>query len=277
MSGILWLASYPKSGNTWFRAFLANLERDGERPVDINELPAQIASSIRIFDDAMGVEASDLTEEEIARLRPHVYRHLAETSAATVFLKIHDAYTLLPHGEPLIPAEATAGAVYIVRNPLDVAISMAHHSNKPLEHTIEKMGATDAASSPELPARQLRQRFLSWSRHVESWIDGQAFPVHVVRYEDMQARPLETFTAAALFCAMPCDPERVRRALLNSSFEMLRKQEQESGFREKPMVASSFFRQGKAGGWREILSPAQVARIVDDHGAVMERFGYLPL
>jgi aryl sulfotransferase len=277
MSGILWLASYPKSGNTWFRAFVANLKHGDKGPVDINDLPIPIASSRRIFDDAAGVESTELTAEEIARFRPRVYRRLAETSAETVFLKIHDAYTLLPDGEPLIPTDATAGAIYIVRNPLDVAISYAHHSSKPVDRIIANMGPRDVEFSDELPAGQLIQRLLTWSQHVLSWIDQQAFPVHVVRYEDMQERPLETFTAAVRFCGLPCDPGHVRRALDYSSFEELQKQELEFGFKERLERAPSFFRQGKAGAWREVLSPSQIARITHDHEAVMERFGYLPL
>ena len=277
MSGILWLASYPKSGNTWFRAFVANLRRGDKGPVDINDLPIPLASNRRVFDDLAGVESTDLTAEEIARFRPRVYRRLAETSPETVFLKIHDAYTLLPHGEPLIPTEATAGAIYIVRNPLDVAISYADHCSRPLDWIIETMAPRDKVFSDDIPAAQLNQRLLSWSQHVLSWIDQRAFPVHLVRYEDMQERPLEIFTSAARFCGLPCDPDRVRRALDHSSFETLQKQEREFGFREKPEAAPSFFRQGKVGAWREVLSPSQIARIVDDHGAVMERFGYLPL
>ncbi|MEJ2083836.1 MAG: sulfotransferase, partial [Acidobacteriota bacterium] len=38
MTGIVWLASYPKSGNTWLRAFLMNFLDPGKRPVDINQL-----------------------------------------------------------------------------------------------------------------------------------------------------------------------------------------------------------------------------------------------
>jgi hypothetical protein len=277
VSAILWLASYPKSGNTWFRAFVANLKHGDKGPVDINDLPISIASSRRLFDDGAGIESTELTAEEIARFRPRVYRHVAESSAETVFLKIHDAYTLLPDGEPLIPTNATMGAVYIVRNPLDVAISYAHHSSKPLDRIIARMTLGDKLFSDDIPAMQLNQRLLSWSRHVLSWVDQRAFPVHLIRYEDMQERPLETFTAATRFCGLPCDPDRVRRALDYSSFEVLQKQELEFGFRERLEKAPSFFRQGKVGAWRDVLSPSQIARITGDHRAVMERFGYLPL
>ena len=277
MRGILWLASYPKSGNTWFRAFVANLRHGDHGPVDINSLPTPIATSRRVFDAVAGVESTELTAEEIARFRPRVYRRLAEDSAETVFIKIHDAYTLLPDGEPLIPTDATAGAIYILRNPLDVAISFSQNYSKPVDRAIVTMAPREVVFQDDFPALQLDQRLLSWSQHVLSWIDQQAFPVHVVRYEDMQERPLETFTAAARFCGLPCDPDHVRRALDYSSFEVLQKQEIEFGFKERLEGAASFFRQGKAGAWREVLSPSQIARIIGDHGTVMERFGYLPL
>ena len=72
MAGIIWLASYPKSGNTWLRAFLTSFQSGGQ-PVDINSMAGgPIASARKRFDDAMGVEASELTQEEIDRYRPRI-------------------------------------------------------------------------------------------------------------------------------------------------------------------------------------------------------------
>lgn len=60
--GIYWLASYPKSGNTWFRVFLANLRREKSEPVDINQLDTNgIASARELFDKMIGLEGADLT------------------------------------------------------------------------------------------------------------------------------------------------------------------------------------------------------------------------
>ena len=94
MNGIIWLASYPKSGNTWFRGFLTNLLRDADTPASINELErTPIASARGVFDNNMGFEASDMTADEIDRLRPELYIHLAENAKEPLFMKIHDAYT----------------------------------------------------------------------------------------------------------------------------------------------------------------------------------------
>lgn len=277
MSRILWLASYPKSGNTWLRVFIANMRSSDGQRADINKLGATVANNRQLFDEIAGVEASDLTEEEIQTCRPLVYRHIALAARENVFLKIHDAYTLTPGGEPLIPTDATRGAVYVVRNPLDVAISFARSTNEALDVRIAKMAVDDYLSANELPIKNLNQRLLSWSGHVLSWVDGPPFPVHVVRYEDMYERPAETFAGIGHFCDLSCDPGRLRQALYHSSFEQLQNQERERGFVERQPETKVFFRQGRPHAWREVLSNEQVERIINKHRAVMERFGYLPL
>jgi aryl sulfotransferase len=277
VSGILWLASWPKSGNTWLRIFIANLLRRDSGPAEINsaDLRRQRANNVTMFDDAAGVEASDLTEEEIDRFRPSVFRHLAENARETLFFKVHDAYTLLPDGEPVFPTDATVGAVYILRNPLDVAISYAHYSALPIDRVIEVLAS--GYSEPRKPALGiLTQRLLPWSEHVLSWSDGLPFPVHLVRYEDLHERPLETFSALADFCGLPSDVASVDRAIRHSSFESLQAQERAQDFVERPEVASAFFREGRANAWRHVLSDSQVAQVVERHAAVMRRFGYLP-
>ena len=118
MSGILWIASYPKSGNTWFRAFLENLRRDASQPVDINDFQIVPANRRRMFDDATGGGINRVDGGRGGAPSPAgLPLCVADNSGETVFLKIHDACTVVPGGGPLIPPEATAGAVYIIRNP----------------------------------------------------------------------------------------------------------------------------------------------------------------
>lgn len=277
-AGIIWLASYPKSGNTWFRVFLANLRGERETPADINALETDgIASGRSLFDEMVGISAADLREEEIERLRPQVYEHLAAEAEETLFIKIHDAYTRTPDGAPLIPPSVTAGVVYLLRNPLDVAVSYAHHLGCGVEEAIERMADPHhtLCGSPGRLHHQLRQRLGTWSGHVLSWVDAPGLRLHLMRYEEMKRRPMETFQAAARFCGLPEDPVRIERALRLSDFAELQRQEQAHGFYEKPPRAAAFFRRGEVGAWREALTQAQVCRIIRDHGTVMARFGYL--
>lgn len=276
--GIYWLASYPKSGNTWFRTFLCNLREDGDAPADINDLATgAIASGRGWIDDVLGFDTADLTQDEIERLRPDVYRwsrHEPEIG----YHKIHDAYTVLADGEPLVSRDGTRGAVYLVRNPLDVAPSTANHLGCTVDEAITAMGDDEFGflHDPARPASQVRQRLLSWSAHVASWIDAPGLRCEVVRYEDLLARPLETFTRAAAFLELPTDRPRVEKAIRFSDFAELKRQEVENGFDERPRRTASFFHRGEAGAWRDTLDADQVARVVADHGPMMRRLGYLP-
>jgi aryl sulfotransferase len=278
MKGIIWLASYPKSGNTWFRVFLTNLLRDADTPANINELEkTPIASARGMFDNAVGFEASDLTADEIDRLRPELYIHLAENATEPLFMKIHDAYTDVTDNMPLIPHAATGGALYFIRNPLDVAVSFAHHSGWDYDTTISSM-ANEASAFCRKSDRlhnQLRQKLLSWSGHVISWIDHAPFAVYVLRYEDMKSQSLETFEKAVHFAGLPHNRKQIQKALDFSSFETVQQQEEAEGFQEKSPSSSRFFRKGQVGSWREELSETQAQQIVRDHQEVMHRFGYI--
>ena len=270
---ILWLASYPKSGNTWLRMFLANLRADGDSPVRINALgTSPMAAGRDLFVDATGLESSELTPQETRRLRPLVYAWLSSRANAIVQCKIHDA--LVVGDQLIIEPDATFGAVYIVRNPLDVAVSFADHMAMSIDAMIERM-ESDEFRIGGRGRPQLQQHLGSWSGHVSSWVDATSIPVLTVRYEDMMASPFETFAGVAAFANLPADEARIRRAIDFSSFAEARRQEDSGGFVERLPGSTLFFRRGQVGGWRQDLTAEQAARIVARHSAVMERLGYL--
>ncbi len=277
-SRIVWLASYPKSGNTWFRAFITALLNPGLAEVDINSLhPTTIASSRQLFDELAGVSSADLSPEEVDRLRPRVYRQNALESDDMIYHKIHDAWIRLPDGEPLVPADVTRAVVYFIRNPLDVVLSFAHHLNTSFDKTIAIMNNPGYAfcDRGDRLHNQLRQRLLTWSGHVKSWVDESKLPVVVMRYEDMLASPEETFARAVSFLGLNHTPGEIRTALDYCTFARLQKQEEEKGFAEKSAKADTFFRKGTAGDWQQVLTQEQVRRITEEHGEVMKQYGYL--
>ncbi len=275
MAGIFWLASYPKSGNTWLRAFVATLQT-GEPP-DINRLGQQVGIAVHrwAFDEALGLEAVDLSVEQEANLRPRAYEIWAAEAERFRYCQAHDAYHLTPAGEPLFPAGATRGAVYVVRDPRAVAVSLSHYNGCPIETEIARMADPNAtfSESEDHLHQLLVQRLQTWSSHVDSWL-GAPFPLHVVRYEDMKTAPHAAFGAIARFLELPHDPARIAFAVAAASFSRLQAQERTFDFVERPRHAAAFFREGRSDGWRRELSKEQAARIVAAHGKVMQRLGY---
>ena len=277
MSGIFWLASYPKSGNTWLRTFLMNYRNDEGQPSDINWLNTGRIASNRIWvDDVCGFDTADLRQDEIENLRPEVYRWTS-TETETGFHKIHDAYRITASGRLLVDDVATRGAICVIRNPLDVAPSYANHRGCSIDEAIGHMADPDhaLARSDQALSDQLLQFMGTWSYHVTSWVDAPDLNLLTLRYEDMHADPVGTFGKVVRFLELEQDEERLERAIAFSRFDVVAAQEARSGFRERPARTERFFRKGHAGDWRTSLNDDQVSRIIRDHGAVMQRFGYL--
>ena len=275
MGAIVWLASYPKSGNTWMRAFLHNLLRNPDRPIHINELERfSLGDSQRIwYDEVSERPLAELSEAEIVGLKPKAHRRMTEAFPDSVFVKTHnrvgDAF-----GRPLITMACTAGAIYVVRNPLDVVISMSHHYDVDLDRAIAMLN--DPNLAPPGDDRIIAQFLGDWSGHVRSWTAAPSTQLIVVRYEDMLATPSATFGGVAGFLGLTPPAERLDQAVEFSSFKVLQTQEAEAGFKERAISEDQFFRAGTAGQWRDRLSTKQIAAVVDAHREQMARFGYLP-
>jgi hypothetical protein len=203
---------------------------------------------------------------------------MAAESSDILFMKVHDAWGGTDRGEPLFPNDVTAGVVYILRNPLDMAASCAHHWGVTVDKAVDDMCDPEFIVARSLGGLtdQLRQFLGSWSGHVRSWLDESGLPLRVVRYEDLLSDPEPVFGEVVRFCRLPYDETRVRKAVAFSDFSELQRQEKEKGFRERSVVAPGpFFRRGQAGSWREELPPEPAKRLIEAHGTVMKRFGYL--
>ncbi len=279
MSGFFWLASYPKSGNTWTRSFLVNLLYPQENSININHLATgALASSREWVEEGLGIDISELDHDEIDQLRPLAYHKLTEDieDVRDTYRKIHDAYTYLHNGKPMIPKTATRGVVYLVRNPLDVVVSYANHASISIAKSVEVVCDPKMAmcKTKKSQANQLRQILTTWSDHVQSWIDAD-LPKIVMRYEDLKVEPVTSFTRITKFLQIDRSKDEIELAVNKSRFETLRQQEEENGFREKAPTVKHFFRKGIVGDWQGVLTEQQIAKVIAVNRPSMERLGYL--
>ncbi|KZD12842.1 sulfotransferase domain-containing protein [Oceanibaculum pacificum] len=276
MGQLIWLASYPKSGNTWMRAFLHNLFRNPPQPARINELDQFCLGESKpqwYLPYTGGRPTEALTLAEIMALRPRVQQDMTRAFPDSVFVKTHN-FLGESNGYPLVNLRVTAGAIYIVRNPLDVTVSAADHFGLSIDDTIAFMARDGAVTGND--SRNVPEVLNGWSTHVRSWTQQPHPGLLVLRYEDMLAKPKAAFAKVCQFLRLPKDNARLDKAVRFSSFKELSGQEAKGGFNERSVNSKSFFRAGKRDQWRTLLTPDQIARIVDLHRDQMNRFGYLP-
>jgi hypothetical protein len=247
------------------------------KTLDLNDLSfSTVANSRIMFDDLAGVSSSDLMPDEINTLKPIIYSLLSGLSAEVLYLKTHEKYGFTSSGNPMFPVDHSLCCIYIVRNPLDVADSVAHYFGIPLDHAITSMNnpSKKLHSSTSGLWPLLEEHLGTWSGHVESWLHGD-LPVFILRYEDMKENPVETFSSALEFLQLRYSSEQIRKALYETSFGRLQELEQAKGFSEKIQGRGAFFRSGSIGGWKDTLTNEQIKKIRKDHATVMKMFNYL--
>src|SRR6188472_683690 len=118
--GIVWLTSYPKSGNTWFRIVLSRLLNQATTLSYINDIDTILGSPMVAnrgwMNKALGFDSTFLDDDELDQLRPGAYTWYASQMQQTTYIKIHDAYTQVRSNTPLFPSNGCLGAVYFIRN-----------------------------------------------------------------------------------------------------------------------------------------------------------------
>lgn len=267
---IIWLASYPKSGNTWTRSFLAHyFMPPGEAP-DINNLRRFTTADMRqdFFDKAAGRPFVARDFQEWLAVRPKAVRLIAASKPGHHFVKTHCQALRLGEVDLIEPA-VTAGAVYILRNPFDVAPSYARHLGLEIDEVISMMENEEAMVATE---SRIFEVFGRWDAHIASWVDAPGLTRHVMRYEDMIANTERAFRGLLGFLGAQVQDGKLRRAIRATSFKALKKQEEEKGFIERPPAMERFFARGRAGAWREDLTPAQIGRIRKSFLPALERW-----
>ncbi|MES2044131.1 MAG: sulfotransferase domain-containing protein [Pseudomonadota bacterium] len=274
----IWLASYPKSGNTWMRLALRSLVGEGEE-VALTDIArfGTVVISRDMFDKVLETESGHLTDAEIALLRPTLHDALFAAGKAPSLVKVHDMWLRTAAGRPLFDRHHTHATIYILRDPRDVAISWARFMNRSIDWAIAYLANPGAVirNAPRQFSSIVPQAVGHWSTHVTSWIDDSDLGPVVVRYEDMHADLPAILRRIAERIGWSAGDVATAGAVAATQFDRLAEQERRHGFGENPDTAERFFRAGRAGGWRDILTPDQVATIERDHGAVMRRFGYL--
>jgi len=276
MSGLVWLASYPKSGSTWLRTMLSAL-LSPEHEVNLHELIGRATLDTPSgLDEELGFDPAELSPDALNEVRAAAFRRAAASAPATTptFQKTHLANITLRDGARLFD-EQSGRAVYLVRDPRDVAVSYSHYIAEPVTKVVEAMCGHETVLGRAQLVRPtfLQQPMGSWSGHAQSWVDSPSLPVLTVRYEDLLADPAGQLGRVAAFAGLDASTDALMQAVQRTSLSALRALEDEHGFPERMATADRFFRNGVAGEGLSLPDELQ-HQLIASCGPTMQKLGY---
>jgi hypothetical protein len=270
---IVFLASYPRSGNTFARILLAAYHGID----DLNRLEDAIPADTSeiLWRNVPDYQSQEVSARNNWTFRRQVIADYRRDPSPLPFrgLKTHTA-NLVAFGAPAFELRPEDRVVYLARHPMDVAISNADYNNHDLDASIALMGRPGTCvAAGTLASVEARG---SWPEHVAGWLGCTTCPVLLVRYEDLVADTADMLRRIVAFIGLPVEEERIIRAVARADFSRLQRQEREGGFQEAPAHTRSgrFFREGRSGQWRNEMSPEQIELLAGICGETMIRLGY---
>ena len=263
---IIWLASYPKSGNTWLRFYIISLLMGKQTNLNLNHLRAimNYPHSTQ-FEDLV----SDLFDfDEIAK-NWITSQNKINSNKNLRFFKTHNMLGKF-RGNLFTNSENTLGSIYIVRDPRNVVTSVKNHyslsnyeeATKFIFNENQVLALSDRQKDLYLKSKKfpLTQFVGSWKTHYLSWKNMKKNYL-LVRYEDLVESPKNEFTKIADFVGnllkLKFTEDQIDNAISLSSFDKLEKMEKDNGFTEstidKDGKRNKFFFLGPKNDWKKIL------------------------
>tara|TARA_B100000886_G_scaffold189367_1_gene130254 strand:- start:14 stop:859 length:846 start_codon:yes stop_codon:yes gene_type:complete len=278
MGKIIWISSYPKSGNTWVRYLLANYFYNQSRIENAN-----IIDNIKKFH--INEKFKKISNLENIKKNPfHISKYwipsqenLIKNNKLVFFLKNHNSLVRIEENN-FTKKEFCLATIYIVRDPRDVAVSFAHFSNLSYDKTIDKLLSEELFASVDSNNPWNIEIIGSYKFHYNSWKNGIiSVPSIIIKYEDLiydtHGQLLKIISFLSKILNFDINHEQLIFSVNNSSFDTLKKFEKENKFKEKG-VSNQFFRKGKRNDWINELSKSQILRIERALSKEMDILGY---
>ena len=276
---IIWLASYPKSGNTWLRMFLKSYflkpgEKFGLENSRLDNFKSQGFPDQEILDH-LSVDYNKF--EEIVKNWEAMQDYI-NLNNKTNYVKTHNAMVTVGSYK-FTTTRNTKGIIYIVRDPRDVLVSLSHHMGIDYEKTFEHLSSSYNFEYPSSGDKRYKKTLMgAWSDHYKSWKNFKSCKTLIVKYEDMVLDEYNTFKKIIKYLTevdgAEYKEEKLIKALKQTQFDELQKMEKKEGFSEKGK-GKLFFRKGKIGEWEKDLSVNLIKKIEKMFSKEMIELGYL--
>jgi len=275
---IIWIASYPKSGNTWIRSFLSAYFFTQDGSFSFNLMKNIPTFESEIFLPYISKEDAAKQPQDIAKYWIEVQKNSKLNDGNVIFLKTHNFCGKI-NNYSFTNANYTLAFIYIVRDPREVVISYSNHSDQNIDKSIEIITSTSPTCMIDEGINYPVYTY-NWGVNYLSWKNFYTVPHLIIKYEDLIKDTYKNFNKIISFLhglGFPkIDKKKLIRSIYNTTFSNLQNLEKKYGFNEQNIkIGKKFFDKGLTNSWKEILSIKQVKIIEDRFKNEMKELNYL--
>jgi len=257
---IFWIASYPKSGNTWMRSFLSAYFMTDNGDFNIKKL-----DNIPTYPQQAFFNDEIIQEGEVYKFWEKSQKEIINKKKIK-FLKTHNAL-ISKNGLDFTYPKFVLGIIYIIRDPRNVITSVKNHYQiENYENTLEYMKNDRAIEFRKIDNSYSYYSFVtSWRMHYQTWNNTKGYKILTIKYEDMLRDPEKTFRDVVVFTNAVChfnnrvDTKKLTKSIETTNFENLKKFEEDGSFKENiyledKRIRPKFFYLGKENKWEKLLT-----------------------
>jgi len=280
---IIWIASYPKSGNTWLRSLISSyfFSKDGIFNFKQLDNIKQFSSKNLSFTE---VNASNY--QSIVSKNWIPTQEIINKDKKIHFLKTHNAICSI-NGNNFTNKKNSLACIYITRDPRNVITSISNHYDLSLPESLEFIKNKRKIIFPNQKKINHHDDFnfiSNWSDHYLSWKNINFVPIKIIRYEDLIIDTNKTFTSIleflSKFIKFELDKNKINTSIDSTTFDKLAKMEKEEGFSESSDSTENskkirFFHLGNKNAWINLLDKNVSKNIDDFFKKEMKTLGYL--
>ena len=276
---IIWIASYPKSGNTWVRSFLASYYFSENGIFTVEDL-----YKIEDYPNKQFFPGINIKKWEIYKHWEESQKRIKKNNKIK-FLKTHNSLINIL-GEDFTQPKYTLGIIYVIRDPRNVITSVKNHNSfKTYDEAFAFMKKDNTTIWGFDNDYSKTNVINSWRINYQSWTRKDKYKKMIVKYEDMLSKPEETFYDLVKFVNNICsfdkeiDKDKINNAIKTTSFDNLKKIEERGEFREtvhnlKTKEKKKFFYKGAENDWKKILDKKLAEDMTEYYKDDLKLFGY---
>tara|TARA_Y100001936_G_C15966661_1_gene608722 strand:+ start:100 stop:951 length:852 start_codon:yes stop_codon:yes gene_type:complete len=283
MNKIIWISSFPKSGNTWLRLLISNYFYNNKGLFDPNVIgyipKFPLEKYVQHIRRDLG---SEISINNISKVWVKNQELLSKEKGRYIFVKNHNAFLKI-RGHELSNENFSAASIYLIRDPRDVVVSYAKWMQKSYDEIISQCILSDLNNLYYVKGKSHQadiEIIGSWKINYISWKNGMKnIPKIIIKYEDLLENTSKCFQILINFLSkimnFPPDVKKMDLAINNSNFEKLQKFEKENKFLENKNNPFKFFRKGESEQWKKELNKIQISKIEEALSEEMKELGYL--